>query len=763
MPTNTINLDLTAVDLQYVTNNGATTTNSMSVNNAGVSSTSLNQDYVIAQDLVANTYSVLNFDGSVILGNGVVDSGLKNTNVTSGNVTLEFPNKATGSYTIATTEDTGITHAVASGTDTYTATISGVTAYNDGDAYLIRFTNGNTVACTLNINGIGAVTLYRNNDGALVGGDIWNGGEMLCVYNSTLGGFQCIGTAPNSLFAYVTNADSVAITRGQPVYAFGATGNRMSVKLANNTTDATSAQTYGLVYSTSIAANQKGIIIIQGVLDGLNLGGTWADGDPVYLGATAGTLTKTKPYAPNHLVYLGVVERANAGNGIMYVRVQNGFEVDELHNVSAQSPNLNDGLFYNTSTQLWETKSVSTALGYTPQAQLNGTGFVKASGTTISYDNSTYLTSAITTLNTLTGASQSFATGTSGTDFAISSTGTTHTFNLPTASATNRGLLSSANWTTFNNKLGSADIGVSVQGYNANTTTLGNTTTGSGSSLVLGTSPTFTTSIITPQVTGVSGALIFTNSAQSSGAVKDFTFTSAANTGQTASTEVNSVNFNMSATIQHATGAITTQRDFYVQARTHSFVGASTITSSGTMVVSGPPIAGTNATLTDKYSIWSQSGNVYFQDANSTNFRFGDAGGGNAGISVVWLDQATGQSSSNWTIGQNGTNSYLNTGTGGTIYIGVASVETLTISSTTMTMIDAKNIAVGTTTGTKIGTTTAQKIGFWNKTPIVQPTTAVAAATFVANSGTAVNDASTFGGYTIKQVVQALQNIGLLA
>lgn len=702
MPTNTINLDLTAVDLQYVTNNGATTTNSMSVNNAGVSSSSLNQDYVIAQDLVANTYSVLNFDGSVILGNGVVDSSLKNTNVTTGNVvSLEFPNKATGSYTIATTEDTGITHAVASGTDTYTATISGVTAYNDGDAYCIRFTNGNTDACTLNINGLGAVTLYRNNDGALVGGDIWSGGDMLCIYNSTLAGFQCIGTSPNSLFAYVTNADSVTINKGQPVYAFGATGNRMSVKLAYNTTDATSAQTYGLVYSTSIAANQRGIIIIQGTLSGLNLGGTWNDGDAVYLGATAGTLTKTKPYAPNHLVYLGVVERANAGNGIMYVRVQNGYEMDELHNVSAQSPNLNDGLFYNTSTQLWETKSVSTALGYTPQAQLNGTGFVKASGTTISYDNSTYLTSAA--------------------------------------------------------------IGVSVQAYNANTTTLGNTTTGSGSSLVLGTSPTFTTSIITPQVTGVSGALTFTNSAQSSGAVTDYTFTSAAHTTQTASTEIVGVNYNLSATLQHATGAITTQRDFLIQARTHSFVGASTITSAGTLVVSAAPIAGTNATITNKYSIWSQSGNVYFQDSNSTNFRFGDAGGGNAGISVVWLDQATAQSSSNWTIGQNGTNSYLNTGSGGTIYIGVASVETLTISSTTMTMIDAKNIAVGTSTGTKIGTTTAQKIGFWNKTPIVQPTTAVAAATFVANSGTAVNDASTFGGYTIKQVVQALQNIGLLA
>jgi hypothetical protein len=58
----------------------------------------------------------------------------------------------------------------------------------------------------------------------------------------------------------------------------------------------------------------------------------------------------------------------------------------------------------------------------------------------------------ITTLNTLTALSQTFATGTSGTDFNISSATSTHTFNLPTASATNRGALSSSDWSVFNAK-----------------------------------------------------------------------------------------------------------------------------------------------------------------------------------------------------------------------------------------------------------------------------------------------------------------------
>jgi|LakMenE01Jun11ns_1017448.scaffolds.fasta_scaffold9833755_2 hypothetical protein len=265
-------------------------------------------------------------------------------------------------YYEAASSGGGITHATAVGTDTYTATITGVTAYADADAYLIRFTNGNTGTSTLNINGLGAKTLYRNNDGVLLGGDVWSGAEMLCVFNTTTDGFQCIGTTSNALFSYVTNADSVTLTKGMPVYAFGGTGDRMTVKRANNTADATSAQTVGIVLSTSIGVNQKGIIMMQGLLDGLNIlpTSTWSDGDPVYLGATDGSITKVKPSAPNHLVYLGVVTTAsNGSSGRMYVRVQNGYEIDELHDVAITNLQKGDSLEYNGS--LW----VNSGIVYT--------------------------------------------------------------------------------------------------------------------------------------------------------------------------------------------------------------------------------------------------------------------------------------------------------------------------------------------------------------------------------------------------------------
>ena len=307
------------------------------------------------------------------LNNGVIDlvTGLQTVSINASLVTtgynVSFPDKPTSPQTFAMLSDVtggGLTKATAAGTDTYTATISGVASYTDGDAYLVRFTNGNTTAATLNINSLGAKSLYRNNDGAIIGGDIWAGGEMLCIYNSTLNAFQCIGTSPNSIFAYITNADSVTITKGQVVYAFGGTGDRMTVKLANNTSDATSARTVGVVLSTSIAANQKGIIILQGLLDGLSIlpTSTYADGDSIYLGATAGSITNVKQYAPNHLVYVATVTTASNGSaGRMYVRIQNGYEVDELHNVSAQTPANKDGLFYNTSTSLWEARQVVTA------------------------------------------------------------------------------------------------------------------------------------------------------------------------------------------------------------------------------------------------------------------------------------------------------------------------------------------------------------------------------------------------------------------
>lgn len=110
------------------------------------------------------------------------------------------------------------------------------------------------------------------------------------------------------------------------------------------------------------------------------------------------------------------------------------------------------------------------------------------------------------------------------------------------------------------------------------------------------------------------------------------------------------------------------------------------------------------------------------------------------------------------TVGSNGSTTFALTGTSPTFTFsqGVTFSDGITIA-------DAKNIILNTTTGTKIGTSTSQKLSLWNATPIVQPTTAITAATFVANTSGIVDDTATFDGYTIGQIVKALRNIGALA
>jgi len=96
-----------------------------------------------------------------------------------------------------------------------------------------------------------------------------------------------------------------------------------------------------------------------------------------------------------------------------------------------------------------------------------------------------------------------------------------------------------------------------------------------------------------------------------------------------------------------------------------------------------------------------------------------------------------------------------------TVTIGNSSVTDVYVNGNIV--IQDKNIVLSDSVGTKIGTTTTQKLAFYGDTPIVQPTTAVASATATHGSGQAVKDDSTFGGYTIGQIVTALQTLGLLA
>lgn len=179
------------------------------------------------------------------------------------------------------------------------------------------------------------------------------------------------GTAnARNLEVYVRNQTGSTLAAGAIVYINGATGNRPTVTLAQANNDANSAQTMGFT-KTSIANNGFGFVVVSGEVEGLDTSAL-TEGVQLYLSpTTAGTWTTTKPSAPQHLVYVGIVIRAHPTQGVILVAVMNGLELEELHNVALSSEANNDLLAYESSTDLWKNKTFS-ALGLLTSADIAG-------------------------------------------------------------------------------------------------------------------------------------------------------------------------------------------------------------------------------------------------------------------------------------------------------------------------------------------------------------------------------------------------------
>ena len=174
------------------------------------------------------------------------------------------------------------------------------------------------------------------------------------------------------------------IVKGQAVYVSGSDGTNITVSKADYSTEATSSKTLGLVVLSG-ANNFQGQVISDGLLDGLDTSAAGAAGDPVWLGDDGNLIygLANKPYAPNHLVFIGIVTKKNVSTGEIFVKVQNGFELNEIHNVDLISnpPTNGQVLTYNGSTGLWEASSIPPAASggtqlLTGGASWSGTGMI---------------------------------------------------------------------------------------------------------------------------------------------------------------------------------------------------------------------------------------------------------------------------------------------------------------------------------------------------------------------------------------------------
>jgi hypothetical protein len=237
---------------------------------------------------------------------------------------------------------------------------------------------------------------------------------------------------PNELgfknYWLVKNQTGSTITKGSIVYANGTVGasGRITVAkfIANGTIDAK----YLLgITAHDLSNGEDGYVISFGKIRKVNTD-TFAAGAILYPSpTTAGVWTDVEPVAPNIDMPIGFCINSHVNNGMIAIRVASGYSLNELHNVAISSPVEKSSLYYSgglwrdTTAALFVSDTASMLTNYlrtgvaasTYQAKLNGTGFVKASGTTITYDNSTYLTSStgVTTFSAgSTGLTPSTAT-----------------------------------------------------------------------------------------------------------------------------------------------------------------------------------------------------------------------------------------------------------------------------------------------------------------------------------------------------------------
>ena len=330
-------------NLQQVTDISSITTNSIIVGDINAEFSQLGASAIGVQNAVTGTYSYLDSSGNLGLHNGKEESDLKNTNVTNAGVILEFPDKAPGSYTIATTID--IPDA------TLLVPYTGATSDVDLGEFELKAGQVEFDQTPTGTAGV-AVMRWNDTDGTIDLG-LKGGNVTLQVGQEQVA--RVVNKTATNITLLEANYQAVRVT--------GAQGQRLKVDLAQATNDTLSAETIGLVTET-INNNQEGFITTSGLVRGINTTGslqgeTWADGDVVYLSpTTAGRITNIKPTAPNHIVIIGYVVHSHITQGSIFVKVDNGYELEELHNVTSTNyttPIDTDSvLTYDVTNDIWK-------------------------------------------------------------------------------------------------------------------------------------------------------------------------------------------------------------------------------------------------------------------------------------------------------------------------------------------------------------------------------------------------------------------------
>lgn len=244
------------------------------------------------------------------------------------------------------TNPTGAVTSVAGRTGAVTLTSADLTDTTAAGRALLDDANAAAQRTTL---GLGTIATQAADAVAITGGTLQSVGVVTGSYTSKVN---------EALLRSARKASAGTITKGQVVYVTGSTGSHVEVELAEADSELASSKTFGVAVET-ITNSQEGYVMLEGLLEGLsNLPtASFANGDPLFLSTTAGAWQNTQPTQPNHGVYLGrVINASNGANGSAFIKIINGQELGELHDVLISGLADKHGLFYEASTTLWKNR-----------------------------------------------------------------------------------------------------------------------------------------------------------------------------------------------------------------------------------------------------------------------------------------------------------------------------------------------------------------------------------------------------------------------
>lgn len=195
------------------------------------------------------------------------------------------------------------------------------------------------------------------------------------------------------LVVKVKNNTFASLSKGKLVRINGGLGNNPTIATASWENDANSANTLGMLMQT-LAHNDFGYVLLNGVLIGVDTN-TFSAGQTLYL-SSSGDYTNQTPIAPKHTVRIGEVVRVgNSSVGSIFISIQNGYEIQELHDVLVSSSANGDLLAYDSSTSLWKnTKTLSGS--YTVTGSITASNFVGTASLASDLRNKLNLVSTLT-------------------------------------------------------------------------------------------------------------------------------------------------------------------------------------------------------------------------------------------------------------------------------------------------------------------------------------------------------------------------------